>query len=289
LIAGIDVGASATKGVLVEDLKIVNSYIVPTVDAVFSASEVMEYLTARAKGDSKDTIEAVAVSGGGSRKIGDRILDLPVKKVDEIKANGLGGLLLTEKSKGLIVNVGTGTSMVAAYDGGKNVEHVGGTGVGGGTILGLSKRLLRIDDFVVVEEKASRGDARMVDLTVGDIVGGPIGIVPAEATASNFGRLASEAAEDDVAAGIFNMVSQVIGLLAAMAAKAYNLEEDVILAGRVVRSRIVSENIRRTMELFGVEAYVPSNCEYCTAFGAACSVVLSEQSSIRFLYGRRKV
>jgi len=273
---GIDVGASATKGVLVEDLKIVNSYIVPTVDAVFSASEVMEYLTAMVGDHYKDTIEAIAVSGGGSRKIGDMILDLPVKKVDEIKANGLGGLLLTKKSKGLIATVGTGTSMVAAYERGKSVKHVCGTGVGGGTILGLSKRLLRIDDFSGIESKASRGNANRVDLTVGDIVGGRVGIVPAEATASNFGRLIGEATEDDVAAGIFNMVSQVIGVLAAMAAKAYGLEEDGVLVGRVVKSRIVSENIHHTMELFGVHACVPDNCEYCTAFGAASSVVLSE-------------
>jgi len=276
LIVGIDVGASATKGVLVEDLKIVNSYMVPTVDAVFSASKVMEYLTVRVGDYTKDAIEAVAVSGGGSRKIGDTVFDLPVKKVDEIKANGLGGLLLAKKSEGLIVTIGTGTSMVAAYDWGKSVKHVGGTGVGGGTILGLSKKLLRIDNFPAIESKASRGNANKVDLTVGDIVGGPVGIVPAEATASNFGRLVGEATEDDIAAGIFNMVSQAIGVLAAMAAKAYGLEEDGVLVGRVVKSRIVSENIRGTMELFGVQAYVPNNCEYCTAFGAASSVVLSK-------------
>jgi len=120
-----------------------------------------------------------------------------------------------------------------------------------------------------------------VDLTVEDIVGGPIGIVPSEATASNFGRLTGAAAEDDVAAGIFNMVAQVIGVLAATAAKAYDLEEDLVFVGRLVRSKIISEALRRTTDLFGVKACVPENSEYCTAVGAAGYVsIFTEKSQI---------
>lgn len=271
MIASIDIGASTTKGVLVEGLKIVQGYSIPTTEVYSSALKILSHFITGIR-DNNKVIDVVVVSGGGSRKIGDIILDLPVKKVNEIKAVGLGGLLLTEKNKGLIVSVGTGTAMVAAYDGGKRTNHVGGIGVGGGTILGLSKRLLGISDFKVLESMASRGDVNKVDLTVADIVGGPIGIIPGEATASNFGKLTNEATEDDIVAGIFNMVSQTIGVLSAMVAKNYNLKKDVILAGRLVKSKIVSEIIRNTTKIFGIKVHIPKDCEFCTALGAAGSI-----------------
>ena len=274
---GLDIGASTTKGVILEDSIVVHQCSIQTKDAASSASETLEALLAKI-GD-RNAISLVAVSGGGSRRIGDTFLGFPVRKVDEIQAIGLGGLLLAKKRKGLVVSIGTGTAMVVAQEGGKKICHVGGTGVGGGTLLGLSKRMLGVDDFGALEDMASRGNANNVDLTVADIVGGPVGIVPAEATASNFGRLAGTATEDDIAAGVFNMVSQVIGVLAAMAAKAYRLEDDVILVGRPARSKMISGIISGTTELFGVRTCLPKDCEYCIAVGAAGHVSLVEKVS----------
>jgi len=273
VVVGLDIGASTTKGVILRNREIMHRCMVPTSEPASTASKTLEGLVASI--GAKEEINLVAVSGGGARTIGDILLGLSVTKVDEIRAIGSGGLTLARKRKGLVVSVGTGTAMVAAYAGGKQVRHVGGTGVGGGTLLGLSRRMLGIDDFRVLEEMASRGNTNMVDLTVGDIVGGPVGIVPEEATASNFGRLVDIAGREDVAAGIFNMVSQVIGVLAAMAARAHGLDDSVILTGRLVTSSIVSEAICETTQLFGVKAYVPQHCEYCTAVGAARHVSLS--------------
>ena len=267
MIAGLDIGATTTKGVILEKSKLLYQHSMQTSDIADSSTKTLERLLARI--DEKESIGVIAVSGVGSRRMGDSILGLPVRRVDEIKAIGLGGLLLTGKHEGLIVSIGTGTAIVAAYGRGERIFHVGGTGVGGGTLIGLSKRMLGVDNFKVLEDLASRGNASNVDVTVGDIVGGPVGIVPAEATASNFGRLADGASECDIAAGIFNMVSQVIGVLAAMAAKAYSLEEHVVLVGRLARSELVSAITRETAKLFGVTVYVPENCEYCTAVGAA--------------------
>jgi len=267
LIVGIDIGASTTKGVILEDSEIIYKYTLPTLDAATSTLKVMENLASKIQ--DRNAIGLVAISGGGSRQVGNTLLGLPVVKVDEIRAIGLGGLFLVKKLKGLIVSIGTGTAMVAAYKRGVSVNHVGGTGVGGGTILGLSKRMLGINNFEAIENMASQGDSSKVDLTVADIVGGPVGIIPAEATASNFGRLTGTVSKEDIAAGIFNLVSQVIGILAAMAAKAYGLQDDVVLVGRLAKSKIVFEAICKTTELFGVKATVPKDCDYCTAVGAA--------------------
>ena len=274
MIVAVDIGASTTKGVVLSGSRIVHRYLVQTTDALYSASETLEDLFTKV--GSRNRIDQITVSGGGSHKIGGSLLGLPVKKVDEIQAIGLGGLILTNKRKSLVVSVGTGTAMVAAYDGGKQIVHVGGTGIGGGTILGLSKRMLGIDNYAVLESMASRGDPDKVDLTVADIVGGPIGIIPANATASNFGKLTNDASEEDVAAGIFSMVSQTVGVVTSMAAKAYDLMDDTILVGLLVKSKIVSKTIAKTTKLFGLKVHIPKDCEFSTAVGAASYISLFE-------------
>lgn len=273
MIIGLDIGASFAKAILVnKSLDIIEKQILPVEDLKTAASRTLISFVVKIGEDFKNRIKIVAASGGGSRFIGGEILGLPVKRVDEISAIGLGGLLLAGRSEGLVISAGTGTAIVAAYNNGRIVKHVGGTGVGGGTIIGLSRRLLGSSSFEDLENMALRGDARNVDLTVGDIVGGPIGIVPADATASNFGKLTCESRAEDVAAGIFNMVSQTIGVLAAMAAKAYNLENSIILVGMLPKSKIISRIMCETVKMFGAKAIVPSNCEFANALGAAAIV-----------------
>jgi len=267
IIAGIDVGASATKGVLIKKSKIISLHIVETKEPKSSAEQVLKVLVSSIK--DAPGIQKVAIAGGGSRIIGEELLGLPVIRVDEIIANGFGGLFLSKKRHGMIVSIGTGTSIVAVYNRGKKITHLGGTGVGGGTILGLAKRMLGVNNFERLEDMALSGDTNRTDLTVRDIVGEPLGIIPADATASNLAKLCSETSQEDVAAGIFNMVSQTVGVVSAMAAKSCGLERDVIFVGRLVKSQLVSRTILDTVNMFGIKAIIPENCEYCTATGAA--------------------
>ncbi|MEM2904641.1 MAG: pantothenate kinase [Candidatus Bathyarchaeia archaeon] len=267
LIVGIDVGGSTTKAVAVEG-EVVGFASVQTTDPVAAASGVLGKVLTE-KGRRLRDVQVLAVSGGGARQIGDQLLDLPIVKVDEISAIGVGGLALTGKSQALVVSMGTGTALVAVYEGGRRILHVGGTGVGGGTLQGLSKALLRKESFEALERMAQAGDPSKVDLTVGDIAGGPVGVVPASATASNFGKLSDEADENDIAAALVNMVGQVIGMVSVFAAKAYRLENDVILVGKLAGSQVVATRIMSVAKIFGVNMSVPRNFDYCTAIGAA--------------------
>ncbi|MFQ6095444.1 MAG: BadF/BadG/BcrA/BcrD ATPase family protein [Candidatus Bathyarchaeia archaeon] len=276
LIIGIDVGATTTKAVALEGSKILTMKSIRTAEIPISTQRVLEKVV-QTTGRGYRDVEKIAVSGGGAKRMGETLLKLSVMKVDEIRAIGLGGLALSGKKQALIVSMGTGTALVVASEGGRVIKHIGGTGVGGGTIEGLSKWMLNTDEFRVVEEMAERGDAKRVDLTVADIAGGPVGMVPAEATASNFGRLTADASKDDVAAAIFNMVSQVVGVVTAMAAKAYNLEEDVVLVGKLIQSKKIAEVICEVAELFKIKLYIPPNSEYCVAVGAAKAINQSMQ------------
>jgi type II pantothenate kinase len=80
-------------------------------------------------------------------------------------AIGTGGKYLAKKDRIIISNIGTGTAIIEVN--GKNINHLGGTGVGGGTIIGLSKIMLATTDFDTVMEYASKGIIHNVDLMIG--------------------------------------------------------------------------------------------------------------------------
>lgn len=52
---------------------------------------------------------------------------------------------------------------------GSEVEYLGGTGVGGGTLVGLSKRMLGMDDIQHIQALAEDGDLDKIDWRIGNI------------------------------------------------------------------------------------------------------------------------
>ncbi|MEM1586197.1 MAG: hypothetical protein QXX99_03030 [Candidatus Bathyarchaeia archaeon] len=136
-------------------------------------------------------------------------------------------------------------------------------------------------DFKTLEEMALRGNPSRVDLMVGDLIGGSIGILPADATASNFGKLLSGASAEDIAAGILNLVSQTIGVVSAMAAKAYNLEDDVVVTGMLAKNRLFSKIIYETVKMLSVNVSIPENCELASALGAVVAYLREGAAQIK--------
>ena len=265
---GIDIGGSTTKAAAVQDCEVVGLTAIQSLEPVAAASGALGKLLSDLGRGLRD-IELVAVTGVGAQRIPDRILDLPIRRVDEMIAVGTGGLALTGKREALVVSIGTGTALVAVYEGGKKIVHVGGTGVGGGTLQGLSKLLLRTQNVATTEHLAEKGDTSKVDLTVQDLAGHGVGRLPGFATASNFGKLSDETTDSDVAAGLFNLVGQVIGMVAVFASKACGLERSVVLVGRLTQSKSFVESITRVGSLFDVSFTVPDRADFCTAIGAS--------------------
>jgi type II pantothenate kinase len=125
-------------------------------------------------------------------------------------------------------------------------------------------------DHDEIDALARQGDPNGADLSLGDVVTGPIGNLPVDATASNFGRLAREdvaVSREDLAAALVTMVGQTIALIAINAARAQSMERIVII-GHLIDMVSMRSVVERVGELYGVPIILPKDSGYGTALGA---------------------
>ncbi|MEM2930717.1 MAG: hypothetical protein QW797_07665, partial [Thermoproteota archaeon] len=268
---GIDIGGSTTKAVALKGKEILGVSEMPSSDPLATSIGLLGKLIVMMGCSLKD-VEVLAIAGGRSSQLPDSILGLRVVKVNEIVAAGTGGIVLTGLDEALVVSMGTGTALIEVRENGKRIRHIGGTGVGGGTLLGLARKMLGISSVGVLVEMAEKGDSRRVDLTVGEIVGNGIGILSADMTASNLGRVGDTSSPEDLAAGIANLVGEVVASVTFLAASKLKLEDKVILVGRVAKLPPVLKSIQRALSSFGVKPIVPKLPEYAVAVGAGYRV-----------------
>ncbi|MEM2811239.1 MAG: type II pantothenate kinase [Candidatus Korarchaeum sp.] len=282
LIIGLDMGGTTTKGVLLSERGVMHRILVVSSDPLAAAAGAVGKIVTDA-GLSIGDISSIAVSGGRVRSLPDRLFGLPLMEVDEIEAIGRGGAFLAKLDECVVVSAGTGTAVVEVRrrDSGYYVRHLGGTGIGGGTLLGLSKLLLSRSSVESVLELAANGNSRNVDLTVGDIVGGPIGKLDAGATASNFGKVGDYNRPEDIAAALINMVGQVIGTVSLFAAKSVGLEDRIVLVGGLASYELLVEAISRPIDLFGGKLISPTEPQYATAIGASLKLLSHLTSLVR--------
>lgn len=265
IIIGIDIGGSTTKIVGLNDGAIFSPMLVKATDPIASVYGAFgKFLSGN--GLQLTDIERIMVTGVGSSYITAKLFGIPTGKVDEFRAIGMGGLKLSGLVNAIIVSMGTGTAFVKADPAG--VRHMGGTGVGGGSLLGLSNRMLNVRDFDSLIQTAQGGALGHIDLTIGDISQDPLVGLPPETTASNFGKISDLATNADVAMGIINLVFQTIGMLAVFATR-IDHTSDVVLTGNLTNVPQAHDIFKQLGQLFGVNFITPKNAEYATAAGAA--------------------
>ena len=178
----------------------------------------------------------------------------------------MGGLFLSRLKRAIIVSMGTGTAYVMADN--DKAYHIGGTGVGGGTLLGLSNRMLNVRNFNDIVDMAKGGDLSHIDLSIADISHDNVGGLTSETTASNFGKIIDRATKADVALGIINLVFQTIGMMAVFASRNEKVN-DVVLTGNLTNVPQAKTIFEGLTSLFGVIFHIPEYAEYATAVGAA--------------------
>lgn len=264
-IIGIDIGGSTTKIVGLQDGKITGAAMVRASDPLTSAYGAFGRFLADS-GMQLHEIDRVMCTGVGSSFLKDDIYGIPTETVDEFRAIGLGGRYISGLDHCIVVSMGTGTALTHVC--GDQISYINGSGVGGGTILGLCSKMLGTRSYEHIAELAMRGDAEAVDLTIGDITRSQLANMNNKTTASNFGKVSDEATEADFAMGVINMVFQTVGIFAMMAAREHKADS-IVLTGTLSRMEAAKPVIVALEELYGVHYIVPEHSEFCTAIGAA--------------------
>lgn len=271
VVIGIDVGGSTTKIVGFrkngEQKELISPLFVKAADPVTSIYGAFGKFIDQ-NGLALSDIEQVLTTGVGSSYLSKPIYELPCASVPEFKSIGLGGLYLSHLCEAIVVSMGTGTAIVHARRG-QDTEYLGGTGVGGGTMMGLSKKILGMEEIEHLEALAAQGDLANVDLRVGDITKKDKNVtLPDHMTAANFGKLSDVASQADVALGIMNMVFETIGMMAIFAARSRNIH-DIVLTGNLSRIAYAKEAFASLSSMFSLNFIIPENAQYATVIGTA--------------------
>lgn len=265
---GIDVGISTTKIVGISDGKIISPVWIKATDPVTSLYGAFGKFL-HDNNISLNEVTHVMLTGVGAAYIDRPVYRLPTHRVGEFVADGLGAAFMSGLNRMIVVSMGTGTSLVS-YDNG-DIHHIGGIGIGGGTLNGLSRLLLQTDNIIQISEMALDGDVSKINLNIGDISAHPLPGLPMDATASLFANAQGNARREDIAKGLIFMVLQAIGSATILSSHNSGIR-DYVLIGNLSRLHQCQEIYPKLDKLYNVRFIIPEKSEFCTAIGAALSV-----------------
>ena len=266
IILGIDVGGSTTKIVgLRSDGSLISTMMVRAYDQITSLYGALGHYINDNRISLAD-VEDIFVTGVGSSYLTGDIYGIPTHRIDEFSAIARGGLALAKVDEAIVVSMGTGTAFVSA--GPDGYSHIGGSGVGGGLLLGLGKKLANASDFESLCSIAATGNLSNVDLTVGDISKSDLAQLSSEMTAANLANIKDGATDGDLALGLINMVLQTILTLASFACRDSGINS-VILTGSLTELQWLEPLVEWFRSMSSVNYIIPPDAAFATAVGAA--------------------
>ncbi|MCP4002824.1 MAG: hypothetical protein GY725_01385 [bacterium] len=217
--------------------------------------------------------QRISATGGGAARLGE-IAGVSVQTVPEFEAWARGAPILADAAqlqlpeRYLLVSLGTGTSVLGLTPAG--AQRVGGSALGGGTLLGLGRLLLGVESFAEMTELARRGDRRKVDLLVGDIYRGLETPLPGELNAASFGKLDSREPED-LAAALMGLIGENIALICGTIANSQGFSEIFYCGSTLWENPVLRQIIAEVSAMYAVPAEFLPNGRFCGAVGAAAT------------------
>ena len=272
ILIGIDVGGSTTKivGFRAEgdEYSLIRPQFIKANDPITATYGAFGKFTDENRIDIRD-ISRIYMTGVGSSFVKRDLYGIECRRVAEFDCIGRGGLYLSGLEEALVVSMGTGTALVHARKGGQ-MSYLGGTGVGGGTLVGLSKLLTGAESIDHIVELAAEGDLSQIDLRIKDITAkdSHSGLLR-DMTAANFGNVSDLAQKGDMALGILNMVYETVGMVSVFAAKHCGVK-NIVLTGNLTRlgyCRSKFDEINRMG--YGVSFCIPEMSQFSTVIGAS--------------------
>lgn len=264
-IIGIDMGGSTTKIVGLKNHEIKSPMHIVADDPVtslFGAFGRYLYQNNIALND----IEKVIITGVGSTHINQPLYGLPTEKADEFLANGLGARYQMNLERLTVISMGTGTSFVRVDENG--IRHIGGLGIGGGTLAGMSNYMFKTKDIQQIVTLAEKGDVGKVNLQIQDISEVPIPNLPMTATAASFAKAGPNSLPEDMAAGVICLILQTIGQAAYFSSLDSDIK-DFVLIGNLTNLPQCKATFQELEEIYHIRFHIPPMSEYRTAIGAA--------------------
>lgn len=171
----------------------------------------------------------------------------------------------------IIVNVGTGTSWHLVN--GDKYERILGSGMGGGTFMGLGALLTNEAGYEQLTELAAKGKKEHLDLLVKDIYESDEPPINGDLTAANFAKgLQVKHSDEDRMAAVTNMIAETIMLLTLQAAAIHKVKEVVFIGSSLIDNPMLKGTLHNYMTMLGLQAIFLKNGEYCGALGAFLSV-----------------
>ncbi len=258
-IIGIDVGSSTIKVVEYENNEFINRKIYQKNDS--AENQVQTFI----ESNNIKSIEKFVVTGIGADKIDLSKYNVPIEKVEEFIAIATGGKYISEKKEAIVVSVGTGTALIKATQ--EEVKHLGGTGVGAGTLLNMCDRMLNVSTFNEILELSKKGDLSKIDLRIGDITDKEIETLPYDLTLANFGKFEKDSKKEDIVLGLLNMIFEVIGMMAVFATQNSNIN-DIVVIGNITVIPVVKDIIEKLEKLHKVNFILSEDAEFAVVIGA---------------------
>ena len=271
-IFSLDIGSTNIKAIILEikndgkeeKINLIGKVRKKNTDFALFISELFDEYSIK-----KELVENIIVTGTGASFLDDTYEGIKIIKVDEFDAIGYGGLLLSNINEAIVVSIGTGTTVIRSnlY---KN-ERLTGTGLGGGTFVGLSNAILQnrlvnnnVRTFNELIEIAKLGNRKNADLLIGDISKSAIGDMSFDITAANFAGTNKTFSENDLIASVANMIIENISLIV----KGVNKELPVIYIGTFVSDEYIMNRFKELSEYIGNNVVFTNDAAFAISIGA---------------------
>ncbi|TGA97028.1 type II pantothenate kinase [Sporolactobacillus shoreae] len=221
----------------------------------------------------------VCLTGGGASRLREKLLPNNVRIISEFEATCIGVRDLLDKEPGetpdrfILTNCGTGTSI--HFVNGLNHRRIGGSGIGGGTLVGLSELLTEDHGFDALIHTAENGRRDHVDLTVARIYEGDVPPIAGDLTASNFGLAAREVkgiTDADKVASVIGLVAETVTTLSLFAAEKENVQTVVYIGSSFAGNPAMREIVMAYSKLRGIVPIIPKSGQFSGAIGALLSL-----------------
>ncbi len=270
-IVGIDIGQSLTKVAYRKENEIALSISQTGSDF----RELIEFLDF-----NKKKFKVINFTGGKAFSLYKRYSnETKTNLINEFEANIEGLEFLYKHSKNrplpasIVVTIGTGTSIVLKSD---NVEHIGGSAMGGGLFMGLIKLLFNINDYFDAIDLARKGNRFNIDLKVADIYDiedTRVDKLFREFTAASLGKIKKDfdiksLKKEDLINSLIGIIGENIGTIATLMADNYNVKNIVFCGGFLIGNKTVKQILSLLCKLKRKKPIFIENSEYSGAIGA---------------------